>query len=182
MFKKNFILFFVISLITGYITNTSFIFKIAPKVIKESKVSQEQENYKIKESLNDLGDDIVKEEMNVSINKPDFEITNSIKEETEKLNIDNNIEHEENVELPIISNVVVFDYDRTTRIYENDNVTLIRVEYYKNNKLVYYSRVEDFDVSTSSYIEKIYMFNDETNSEVLIRTDIYLNNILTESY
>ncbi len=73
-------------------------------------------------------------------------------------------------------------YDRTTSIYENDNKTLIRVEYYVNNKLTYYSRVEQFDVTTNSYVEKIYKYNYETNTEILVRTDVYSNGKLVKSY
>jgi len=73
-------------------------------------------------------------------------------------------------------------YDRTTSIYANDNVTLLRVEYYKNNKLTYYSVVEQFDVATKSYIEKIYQCNRVTNIDPLIRTDVYANGSLIKSY
>ena len=73
-------------------------------------------------------------------------------------------------------------YDRTTSIYENDNKTLIRVEYYSNNKLTYYSVVEQFDIPTTSYVEKIYKYNYETNTEILVRTDIYSNGTLVKSY
>lgn len=76
----------------------------------------------------------------------------------------------------------VFHYDRTTSIYANDNTTLLRVEYYVNNKLAYYSVVEQFDAITKSYIEKIYKCNRETNVDPLIRTDIYSNGILIKSY
>lgn len=71
-------------------------------------------------------------------------------------------------------------YDRTTTIYANDNITLLRVEYYKNNKLTYYSVVEQFDANTKSYVEKIYKCNHETNIDTLIRTDVYVNGNLTE--
>lgn len=73
-------------------------------------------------------------------------------------------------------------YDRTTSIYDNDNITLLRVEYYKNNKLTYYSVVEQFDATTKSYVEKIYQCNRETNIDPLIRTDIYANGNLIKSY
>lgn len=73
-------------------------------------------------------------------------------------------------------------YDRTTSIYANDNVTLLRVEYYKNNKLTYYSVVEQFDTATKSYIEKIYQCNLETNIDPFIRTDVYVNGNLVKSY
>lgn len=73
-------------------------------------------------------------------------------------------------------------YDRTTSIYANDNITLLRVEYYANNKLTYYSVVEQFDAETKSYIEKIYKCNRETNIDPLIRTDVYANGNLIKSY
>ena len=76
----------------------------------------------------------------------------------------------------------VFRYDRTTSIYANDNVTLLRVEYYLNNKLTYYSVIEQFDVATKSYIEKIYQCNLETNIDPFIRTDVYVNGTLVKSY
>lgn len=80
------------------------------------------------------------------------------------------------VEIPTIH------YDRTTSIYANDNVTLLRVEYYKNNKLTYYSVVEKFDAATKSYTERIYLCNRETNIDTLVRTDVYVNGKLTKSY
>lgn len=80
------------------------------------------------------------------------------------------------------SEIPTIHYDRTTSIYENDNETLIRVEYYLNNKLAYYSSVEQFDVATKSYVEKIYNYNYETNTQVLVRTDIYSNGKLIKSY
>lgn len=78
--------------------------------------------------------------------------------------------------------VPTIDYDRTTSIYMNDNLTLLRVEYYLNNKLTYYSVVEQFDTTTKSYIEKIYKCNLETNIDPLVRTDVYVNGELKESY
>ena len=69
-------------------------------------------------------------------------------------------------------------YDRTTSIYANDNITLLRIEYYVNNKLTYYSSVEQFDSTTHSYIEKIY----EATTLSLIRTDMYSNGNLVKSY
>lgn len=73
-------------------------------------------------------------------------------------------------------------YDRTTTIYDNDNVTLLRVEYYINNTLTYYSVIEQFDVTTKSYIEKIYQCNRETNIDPLVRTDVYTNGNLVTTY
>lgn len=73
-------------------------------------------------------------------------------------------------------------YDRTTSIYANDNITLLRIEYYANNKLTYYSVIEQFDAEAKSYIEKIYKCNRETNIDPLIRTDVYANGKLIKSY
>lgn len=73
-------------------------------------------------------------------------------------------------------------YDRTTTIYANDNITLLRVEYYLNNKLTYYSVVEQFDATTKSYIEKIYKCNLETNINPLVCTREYKNGNLIKSY
>lgn len=73
-------------------------------------------------------------------------------------------------------------YDRTTSIYANDNATLLRIEYYVNNKLTYYSVVEKFDVATKSYVEKIYKCNRSTNIDPLVRTDEYVNGNLIKSY
>lgn len=73
-------------------------------------------------------------------------------------------------------------YDRTTSIYANDNITLLRVEYYANNKLTYYSVIEKFDAATKSYTEKIYKCNRETNIDPLVRTDVYANGSLIKSY
>lgn len=75
-----------------------------------------------------------------------------------------------------------FSYDRTTKIYANDNVTLLRVEYYSNNKLAYYSRITGFDAATKSYTEKIYQWDYATGRENLIRTDVYANEKLVNSY
>lgn len=73
-------------------------------------------------------------------------------------------------------------YDRTTSIYDNDNITLLRIEYYKNNKLMYYSAIENFNAETKSYIEKIYHYDWDTNIQYLIRTDSYVNGQLVNSY
>lgn len=67
-----------------------------------------------------------------------------------------------------------FTYDRTTKIYENDGKTLIRVEYYdENNKLTHYSSVVDHDPETNSYTENIYTYDEETQTQILQRTDVY---------
>ncbi len=97
-------------------------------------------------------------------------------------NSSENIENQDSTNDTLEVEIPTIYYDRTTSIYANDNVTLLRVEYYKNNKLTYYSVIEQFDVTTKSYIEKIYQCNRETNVDPLIRTDIYVNGNLTKSY
>ncbi len=73
-------------------------------------------------------------------------------------------------------------YDHTTSIYANDNETLLRVEYYdSNNKLTHYSVVSDFDSGSSSYTEKIYTYDWDTETEILQRTDIYVNGELEDT-
>lgn len=68
-------------------------------------------------------------------------------------------------------------YHRTTSIYDNDETTLLRVEYYnEDNKLINYSVVTNFDSSTNSYTETIY----DSNC-VLERTDVYVNGSLSSS-
>lgn len=93
-----------------------------------------------------------------------------------------NTESENNQNTTVELEIPTIHYDRTTSIYENDNITLLRVEYYVNNKLTYYSVVEQFDATTKSYTEKIYQCNRETNIDPLIRTDIYANGNLVKSY
>lgn len=74
------------------------------------------------------------------------------------------------------------DYHHTTSIYDNDETTLLRVEYYDdNNQLIKYSSVTDFDSDTNSYKENIYHYDEETESSVLERTDVYENGTLSSS-
>lgn len=69
------------------------------------------------------------------------------------------------------------DYWRTTSIYDNDGVTLLRVEYYdRNNQLIFYSAVTDYDSGTNSYTENIYSKDME-----LVRTDTYVNGAVSAS-
>lgn len=76
----------------------------------------------------------------------------------------------------------VKDYERTTSIYTNDEQTLLRVEYYDaNEKLIKYSQVSDYDHDTKSYTENIYHYDNETNTQVLERTDTYVNGSLVSS-
>ncbi len=73
-------------------------------------------------------------------------------------------------------------YHHTTSIYDNDESTLLRVEYYDdNNQLIKYSSVTGFDSNTNSYMENIYHYDEATNSSVLERTDIYENGVLSST-
>ncbi len=73
-------------------------------------------------------------------------------------------------------------YHHTTSIYDNDEKTLLRVEYYDdNNKLIQYSSVNNFDSNTNSYTENIYHYDEETETSVLDRTDTYVNGALSSS-
>lgn len=68
-------------------------------------------------------------------------------------------------------------YHHTTSIYDNDEKTLLRVEYYNdNNQLINYSVVTNFDSNTNSYTETIY----DSNC-VLERTDVYENGSLSST-
>lgn len=74
------------------------------------------------------------------------------------------------------------NYHHTTSIYGDDKSTLIRVEYYDDqNKLFQYSDVTNFDSSTNSYTEEIYHYDEESQTEVLDRTDTYVNGVLSSS-
>lgn len=74
------------------------------------------------------------------------------------------------------------DYHHTTSIYDNDESTLLRVEYYNDdNQLIKYSSVTDFDSSTNSYKEEIYHYDETIQSSVLERTDVYENGVLSSS-
>lgn len=72
----------------------------------------------------------------------------------------------------------------STSIYENGSGgnTLIRVEYYDdNNHLFEYSDVKDYDENTKSYTEIVYRYDEETQTEVVTRTDTYENGQLVSS-
>lgn len=74
------------------------------------------------------------------------------------------------------------DYHHTTSIYDNDEQTLLRVEYYDEyGKLINYSSVTDFDTTTNSYKENIYHYDYETQTSILDRTDTYVNGSLSSS-
>lgn len=93
-----------------------------------------------------------------------------------------NTEKQTNTNTTLETKIPTIHYDRTTSIYTDDYNTLLRIEYYVNNKLTYYSEIEKYDDTTKSYVEKIYQCNRETNIDPLIRTDVYINGILTKSY
>lgn len=93
-----------------------------------------------------------------------------------------NVSNQESANISSEVKIPAIHYDRTTSIYANDNITLLRVEYYLNNKLIYYSVIENFDATTKSYTEKIYQCNRETNIDPLVRTDVYVNGNLIKSY
>lgn len=113
--------------------------------------------------------------------------TNTNEETTpssELKNENNNIsdKKESNSNTTVEIKIPTINYDRTTSIYTDDYSTLLRIEYYSNNKLAFYSVIEEYDATTKSYIEKIYQCNRETNIDPLIRTDVYVNGNLTKSY
>lgn len=74
------------------------------------------------------------------------------------------------------------NYHHTTSIYDNDESTLIRVEYYdENNKLFEFSQVTNHDSSSNSYTEDVYYTDQESGEIVHDRTDTYVNGELTSS-
>lgn len=192
MFKKNLILMFIVAIVMGNtITNVSSMFYKAPVIIRKSETSVNKDNYKIKNSLksnNESNHDDTLEQISTTSNIEN--INNNVnvdeqannKTDTDNTNDDKISDNQTSSITTIEPEILPIDYDRTTLIYENDNITLIRVEYYKNNKLTYYSRVEQFDASSLSYVEKIYTYDYENNVEVLVRTDMYSNGILIQSY
>lgn len=127
---------------------------------------------------NDLNKQETSNELNnADKNKQDANISNS-EDTNNKINteVESTINENPEVKIPTIH------YDRTTSIYADDNVTLLRVEYYVNNKLTYYSVVEQFNEATKSYVEKIYLCDLKTNIDPLIRTDVYEFGNLIKSY
>ena len=74
------------------------------------------------------------------------------------------------------------NYHHTTSIYDNDESTLIRVEYYdENNKLFEFSQVTNHDSSSNSYTEDVYYTDQDSGEIVHDRTDTYVNGELTSS-
>lgn len=171
--------------------NSTPIKKLQANNSKENAIKDTKSNHK----NNDYDELDINSENNNSTNKYEVvtpksendnkngfneKIINNPTSKTEENDI--NKETQENTNSELESNEKEFSYDRTTTIYSNDNITLLRVEYYLNNKLTYYSVVEQFDASTKSYIEKIYECNRETNVDLLTRTDQYINGNLIKSY
>lgn len=145
---------------------------------KESTSSQTEKS-------NNISNQNTEVQMNTQLQEPNHtsdisrqEIANPQSEDQS----DTNMESGSNQNTTVKVEIPTIHYDRTTSIYENDNITLLRVEYYVNNQLTYYSVVEQFDAATKSYTEKIYQCNRETNINPLVRTDIYMNGNLVKSY
>lgn len=153
---------------------------------KETNLSKQiDQQGKQKNKINVLNDSKVvnkQESIQKIENTNNIEITNKNESIPKEEKIDINENNDETVNNSEVKNLAPIFYDRTTSIYDNDNKTLLRIEYYVNNKLTYYSYIEQFDVTTRSYIEKICKWNYEKNKEVLVRTDVYSNGKLTKSY
>lgn len=157
---------------------------------KDNIVKKEDDTPKVEEGkIEDLQGAVTslkeeRENNTSSVLKTETEKENVSKKEIDSSLVENdiNLDSEINVNFSNTKEVPTIYYDRITSIYENDNITLIRREYYVNNRLAYYSFVKQFDAATVSYVELIYQYNYETNSQVLIRTDIYRNGRLENSY
>ena len=149
-------------------------------------INQETINSQLEKSNGNNNDANKQEIASSQLEKPnnnnDTNNQETISSKLEETNSNVNTENQgsENADLEI--KIPTIHYDRTTSIYANDNITLLRIEYYVNNKLTYYSVIEQFDATTKSYIEKIYQCNRETNIDSLIRTDVYDNGNLIKSY
>lgn len=73
-------------------------------------------------------------------------------------------------------------YHRTTTIYDDDDTTPLRVEYYdENDKLSEYSVVTDYDKDTNSYTETVYMYDWDEEKEYVTRTNTYVDGELVSS-
>lgn len=196
MLKRNVIMSLVITVALGSVAMFPVLSK-SSTTLKQSNTSYKKENEIKKESNSDKSEkknqssnsisesknsktNLEQQQTVLKIETPKKETSANTKVETSNKNqVVQKQENEVSASKPVIPTIY---YDRTTSIYENDYKTLIRVEYYVNNKLTYYSRVEQFDVATTSYVEKIYKYNYETNTEELVRTDIYENAKLINSY
>jgi len=166
---------------------------VGESTLVDSSSAYEKENLKDSELLadeennsDDFQDD-TNEQKSVRSEKksgsvPSTDTSETIDFQTENSNSSINTESQSGTNTILESQVPTIRYDRTTSIYANDNVTLLRIEYYVNNSLIYYSVVEQFDATTLSYVEKIYQCNRETNINPLIRTDVYVHGNLVSSY
>ncbi len=75
-----------------------------------------------------------------------------------------------------------WDYSRKNLIYHNDEKTLWRVEYYdENNNLKQYSNVTNVDLTTNSYTENVYSYDEVNQVQILERVDTYANGELVSS-
>lgn len=168
--------------------------KNTKKTNKYENVKVEQPNNKVITATNDTSKtenttSVVNVEKTDTISKSDQSNNNEnkpssidVNSKTESTNTSEKEDKKTNTTSTSEVNLPTIYYDRTTSIYDNDNKTLLRIEYYVNNKLTYYSYIEQFDVTTRSYIEKICKWNYEKNKEVLVRTDVYSNGKLINSY
>lgn len=187
---------FLILTCVGTITIGGFLFKIyePSKTVKQSKTPYVEENAIDTIETNDQKEissnqeNLNNKEEKVSVTEPEKSNDNVKANDSNQISSPKKSNDSPKVEqqtatisTPKVTVPTIY-YDRTTSIYENDNKTLIRVEYYANNKLVYYSSVEQFDVATNSYIEKIYKYDYENNIQILVRTDVYSNGNLIKSY
>lgn len=166
---------------------------VGESTLVDSSSAYEKENLKDSELLadeenksDDFQDD-TNEQKSVRSEKksgsvPSTDTSETIDFQTKNSNSSINTESQSGTNTILESQVPTIRYDRTTSIYANDNVTLLRIEYYVNNSLIYYSVVEQFDATTLSYVEKIYQCNRETNINPLVRTDVYVHGNLVRSY
>lgn len=73
-------------------------------------------------------------------------------------------------------------YHHTSSIYDDDDATLLRVEYLdENGKIVEYSAVTDYDKDTNSYTETVYAYDWDEEKEYVMRTDTYVDGELVSS-
>lgn len=153
------------------------------KDIDSSSDSQDINDDQVNMDDNDNKQELIRSKAEKSSNQ-ETEKQKNTKADSQLTDASNNenIEKQDTTNTTLKEETPTFHYDRTTSIYANDNITLLRVEYYNNNKLTYYSVIEQFDSATKSYIEKIYQCNLITNIDPLIRTDVYVNGNLAKSY
>ncbi len=160
---------------------------VSPKLEQSSNNNtnkQDAVSPKLEQSSNNSTNkqDAVNSKLEQSSNNSDTNKQTADSAQLKNENSNINTEKQGNTNAALEKEIPTIHYDRTTSIYTNDCITLLRIEYYKNNKLTYYSVIEQFDAETKSYIEKIYQCNRDTNIDPLIRTDVYVNGKLIKSY